>query len=203
MNVKLYVEGGGQTSFLRRKCRQGFSEFLRKAGLEGHMPRIVASGSRERTFEDFHTALGKASAGDFIVLLVDSESAVPEGVEPWMHLKTQDGWDRPANAGESNAHLMVQCMEAWFLADKETLAAFFGSGFRLSALPARIDVENVSKTDALEGLSNATRLCAGKGEYGKGRHSFDILELLDPVKVMAVAPHTQQLVNTLTEKAKG
>jgi hypothetical protein len=39
---------------------------------------------------------------------------------------------------------MVQCMEAWFLADEGALAGFFGDGFNRGALPRRPDVENVS-----------------------------------------------------------
>jgi len=76
VKVKIYVEGGGDTRDLKTQCRQGFSEFFRKAGLEGHMPRIVAGGSRGRAFADFCTALKQAREGDFIVLLVDSEAAV-------------------------------------------------------------------------------------------------------------------------------
>ena len=79
MNVKAYVEGGGDTNALKTKCRQGFSEFFRKAGLAGRMPRIVASGSRRNAYEDFCTALKKAAADQFIVLLVDSEDAVATG----------------------------------------------------------------------------------------------------------------------------
>ena len=33
-------------------------------------------------------------------------------------------------ATDEQAHLMVQCMEAWFLADRETLAAVFGRGLK-------------------------------------------------------------------------
>ena len=44
--MRLYVEGGGDSSTLKTACRAGFSEFLRKAGLRGYLPRIVACGSR-------------------------------------------------------------------------------------------------------------------------------------------------------------
>lgn len=201
MNVKVYVEGGGDTNALKTRCRQGFSEFFRKAGLEGCMPRIVASGGRQQAFDDFCTALNKAGEGDFIVLLVDSEAAVANGSASWVHLKARDNWDKPATATDDNAYLMVQCMEAWFLADKDALAAYFGDGFNPGALPARADIENISKADIFTGLKAATGKCNKKGEYGKGRHSFDILSRIDPTKVIVASEHAKQLVDTLTEKA--
>ncbi len=91
-------------------------------------------------------------------------------------------------------------MEAWFLADKDTLGLFFGDGFYRGALPARSDVENVTKTEVLNGLKAATRRCKKKGEYGKGRHSFDILAQIDPVKVTEASLQAKRLVETLIQK---
>ena len=95
---------------------------------------------------------------------------------------------------------MVQCMEAWFVADRETLAAFFGQHFNANALPAREDVENISKQDLCTALESATRTCK-KGSYGKGRHSFDILAQIDPAKVTAASPYAKRLIATLLDKA--
>ena len=92
-------------------------------------------------------------------------------------------------------------MEAWFLADRDTLAAFFGTGFNENALPGRSDVENVSKDDLLRGIENATRRCTPKGRYGKGKHSFQILEHLNPDKVTTASPYAKRLVDTLKDTA--
>lgn len=92
-------------------------------------------------------------------------------------------------------------MEAWFLADKESLVAYYGDDFNQNALPARQDIENIAKNDILNGLKNATRSRVPKGEYGKGQHSFDILAQIDPAKVIAASPHAKRLVETLKEKA--
>ena len=51
---------------------------------------------------------------------------------------------------------------------------FIGDGFNRAVLPRRPDVENVSKRDLERGMSRATRP-SSKGEYHKGRHSFEIL----------------------------
>ena len=200
MKVKFYVEGGGDGKSLKTKCREGFSSFFAKANLAGRMPQVIACGGRETAFDRFCTALGSRKAEEFIVLLVDSEDPVAEGSGPWLHLSTRDGWEKPDEATDENAHLMVQCMEAWFLADKDRLAAYFGQGFNRNALPGRLEIEDVAKRDVLQGLKNATRQCE-KGEYGKGRHSFDILERIDPAQVMNTSPHASRLVETLRRKS--
>ena len=200
MKVKVYVEGGGDGKDLRTKCRRGFSTFFEKANLARRMPKIIACGGRESAFEKFQTALRSGNADEFIVLLVDSEAPVANGSGPWYHLARRDEWERPDDATDENAHLMVQCMEAWFLADKEGLAAYFGQGFNRNALPGRREIEEVGKVDVVNGLKNATRDCK-KGEYGKGRDSFVILEQTDPAKVLAASPHASRLIDTLREKA--
>ena len=201
MNIKVYVEGGGNVRELRSKCRKGFISFFDKANLAGRMPRVIACGGRQTTYDKFAAALRSASGQVFVALLVDSEGPVAVGAGPWRHLKTRDNWDRPDGATEDNAHLMVQCMEAWFLADKDCLAAFFGGGFNRNVLPRNPDIEQVAKADVLDGLKGATRQCKPKGEYGKGRHSFEILSEIDPEKVLAASPHARRLVDHLRAKA--
>lgn len=200
MKVKVYVEGGGDNRYLRAQCRQNFKKFFYKAGLKGRMPRIIASGGRVKAFKDFRNALKNAGTESFIILLVDSEDGV--AAVPWAHLKRRDNWDKPAAATDDNAHLMAQCMESWFLADQDKLAAFFGDGFNRGALPARLAVEEIPKKDVLNGLQAATRNCGKKGEYHKGRHAFKILSCLDPAKVTAASPHARRLVETLLAKMK-
>ena len=201
MTVKVYVEGGGDGRELRARCRRGFSSFFGKAGLVGRMPKVVACGGRQRAYEKLRAALAARNERGFAVLLVDSEDRVAEGSGPWLHLRMRDGWEKPDDATDNSAHLMVQCMEAWFLADRDFLEAFFGRGFNRNALPGNQNIEEVAKADVLNGLKNATRQCQTKGEYGKGRHSFEILSEIDPSKVQAASPRAQRLVDTLRAKA--
>ena len=130
-----------------------------------------------------------------------SESPVSDSHSAWSHLRGRDQWPQPEGATDENAHLMVQCMEAWFLADRDTLSQFFGIGFNENALPPRSDVESVPKDDLLRGIENATRRCTPKGRYEKGRHSFQILERLDPEKVAASSPYAKRLIDTLKGRA--
>ena len=87
-------------------------------------------------------------------------------------------------------------VEAWFYADKDALERFFGQGFNAKALSGNPDIEAIPKEDIESGLAAATRR-ARKGSYHKGRHSFDILRLLDPNKVTGASSHARRLVEAL------
>ena len=193
MSITLYVEGGGDDKTTHIKCRKGFRKFLKKAGLEGRMPRIKACGGRDKAYRNFKTALG---AGDRIpMLLVDAEDPI-RAANPWIHLRDRDGWDRPNGASDEHCHLMVQVMESWFLADRTALEAFYGQGFQASALPGTPNVEQTPKADVLRGLARATRN-SSKGSYGKGSHSFEILGRIDPSVVESAAPFAKRLLDAL------
>ncbi|MEW6500158.1 MAG: DUF4276 family protein [Thermodesulfobacteriota bacterium] len=203
--VKLYVEGGGDTAALKAICREGFAKFLRKAGLQGHMPRIVACGSRYNAYSSFCTAV---TMGEQAFLLVDSEAPVEalfqEGAfdnwRPWQHLAQRPGdqWQKPEDADESRCHLMTQCMESWFLADRETLRSFFGHGFKENQLPDdAIAVESVAKQEVYDSLVKATKNCKSKARYSKGEHSFKLLALLVPSKVTAASPWAKRFIETM------
>ena len=202
MKVKIYVEGGGDRRDLKAKCRQGFRMFLQNAGVRDGGFSIHACGGRQAAYDDFCVALKNAKDDEFIVLLVDSEAPVAQSHSdaPWSPLKARDNWDQPAQATDDNAHLMVQCMEAWFIADRATLRAFFGQGFNENRLPANPNVEEIPKQDLYAGLNNASRN-SQKGRYGKGRHSFDILSQINPTRVAAASHWAKRLIDTLREKA--
>lgn len=203
--VKLYVEGGGDTAALRTACREGFAKFLEQAGLKGRMPRIVACGSRSNAYESFCMAI---KTGEAVFLLVDSEAPVATQHQhgqlgawlPWEHLSQRQGdeWLKPANARELQCHMMVQCMENWFLADRDVLKSFFGQGFQDNQLPAAANaVESVSKQQVYQSLANATRACRTKAPYDKGEHSFKLLAMIDPHKVTQASPWAKRFVETL------
>ena len=160
------------------------------------MPRVVACGSRQRAYDQFCAAINEAETGGFIVLLVDSEAAVTSGDSPWEHLRKRDNWTQPSAAVDDSAQLMVQCMEAWFVADRQSLSAYFGQDFKAAALPAREDVEAIAKRDLEQTLRQATSACS-KGAYRKGRHSFELLGCLDPSKVMESSPHARRFIDAL------
>jgi Domain of unknown function (DUF4276) len=204
VRIRLYVEGGGDDSeALRTACRKGFRALLEKARLAGSMPRIVACGSRSETFKKFCIAVRSAAPDEFMCLLVDSEDPVEQNTSPWTFLRARqaDQWAKPQGTSDENAHLMVQCMEAWFLADLDALQKFFGRGFHRDALPNRTDVEKIPKRDLFGSLEGATRGCTA--QYRKGELSFALLEQLDYERVAASSRYAARLFDTLRRKAQG
>ena len=194
MSANVYVEGGGNSKSLKSDCRRGFRKFVENAGLAGKMPRIVACGSRNDAFDDFKTAV---ATGQSALLLVDAEGPVTAS-GPWQHLKDRDNWARPEAATEDHCHLMVQVMESWFLADMDALEKFYGDNFRKVALPQNPKIEDVPKLDIERGLTQATRN-SSKGEYSKGKHSFEILVELDPAKVRHKSAYAERFLSTLEQ----
>lgn len=97
---------------------------------------------------------------------------------------------------------MVQMMEAWFLADPEALAVYYGQRFGAQALPGRGNVEQIAKADVERSLKEATRKTQ-KGEYHKIRHGAELLARIDPAKVRKRAPHCERLLATLASAQAG
>lgn len=210
--MKLFVEGGGDAKTLRTACREGFTEFLKKAGLLGYMPRVVPCGSRKNAYDDYCIALRN---GEAAMLLVDSEDSVAPALlvvnkddsvktaQPWVHLqnRTGDKWMKPINANDVHCHLMVQCMEAWFLADRQMLQTFFGQGFNVNALPSTGNpIEEVAKSKIYQSLDDATKNCKTKAPYGKGEHSFKLLALIDPSKVTTSSRWAKRFVDEMKQQ---
>lgn len=200
--VKLYVEGGGDSKELHARCREGFSKLIEKAGFQGRMPRIVACGGREATYDAFKTAL--TTHTDYPLLLVDSEDPVqdadttPDSSTAWGHLTARDGWKRPDAARNDQAQLMVTCMETWLMADRPALQTTFGAELQMSALFPEKDLEQRSRQDIQARLERATRNCGKHKAYQKGRRSFQALALLNPATLKKYLPHFERFIRTLS-----
>ncbi len=179
MSITVFVEGGGRGKDLRTRCREGFSRFLEKLDLSGRQPKIVACGSRTDAFDRLCIAV-RSDSGRSCVLLVDSEDVVPPGLSPWQHVggRSEDKWQRPANATDHHLHFMAVCMEAWLVADVESLARFYGRKFKSDLFRKATDTESVDKATIMNMLRSATRDTT-KGEYSKGKVSFAALGAID------------------------
>jgi Domain of unknown function (DUF4276) len=196
--IRIYVEGGGDKKDTKARIREGFSGFLKDVVQIACSKRIkwqiIICGSRNSAFSDFQNAL--EDHGDaFNVLLVDSES--PVKTTPWKHLKSRDNWNSPG-VDDTHCHLMVQTMEAWFIADVDTLKKFYGQKFKENVLPKNPKVEEIEK-DSLEASLKAATRDTSKGEYQKIQHASQLLKLLDVAKVRKASPYCDRFFTTLTQ----
>ena len=90
---------------------------------------------------------------------------------------------------------MVQVMETWLLADRDTLRSYFGAPFRQNALRQWPSLEDVPRRDVLDALGRATAGCPRP--YAKGAVSFELLEQIDPARVETECPHAKTLLDFL------
>ena len=200
MKVVVYVEGGGHQRKTLDDCRRGFGQLFEKVVREGQSPKVRACGGRADTFRDFQRDVTQGKEG-FLIILVDSEGPVSANATTWSHLRTQDGWKKPKNVHEDQAHLMVQCMESWFLADRDALREYYKQGFLVNSLPGRANIEEISKPDVEQRLERATRPTQ-PGAYHKTRHGFDLLALIDPEKLRRKSPHARRFFEVLEGRAR-
>ena len=197
--IRIYLEGGGDGKHTKGPLRQGMHTFLKEPYAEARCKKVglqlIACGSRNNAFEDFCRAL-ESHPKAFNMLLVDSEGPVDS--TPCEHLRTRDRWHMN---GLENAqcHLMVQMMEAWLVADIDTLQREYGQGFNANALPKNPDVEKIDKASLERGLKDATRRTK-KGEYHKTKHAPCLLGKIDADKVRRAAPHCDRLFKTLFQQ---
>jgi hypothetical protein len=182
----IYIEGGTKGT-LAAQARQMFTRFLQEKCLNGPRPRVVFSGSRGATYEQFSHG---QKEGKNCMLLVDSEEPTdPKITSPWEQhrIKHVDGWKKPAGATDDDLHFMTTTMETWLVASDAELAEFFGKGFRSDKLSKATDLEAVPKNLIMIGLEAATAN-SSKGKYGKGLHSFKALAGMDPEKIRKRCP---------------
>ncbi len=192
MKVYLYVEGGGSEERTRRAFRAGFQEFVKKILSDRLKPRIFPCGSRDDTYRAFRLSF-ENDRNALPLLLVDSEYPVQPGRTASAHLRQRDRWE---GLPDEQVHLMVQCMESWFLADKGALEKYYGQGFKAHNLPGNLRIEEVLKQDIANGLKSATRDTI-KGEYHKTKHAFAILELINPEAVRKSSPYADRFFKAL------
>jgi hypothetical protein len=194
-SVRVYFEGDP-------KLKRGFATVLaslrEKAAAAGLGWDLVAGRGRDQTFRRFKIAL-ETHRDDIIALLVDAEGLVLSD-SPWEHLASlpDAALRKPKGAKDEHAHLMVQIMESWFLADREALETYYGQGFRTNCLPQTSSLEDVPKETVLSSLSQAIS-GTKKSAYHKTRHAPDLLERIDPAKVRRRSKYCERLFKTIED----
>ena len=207
MSVKIYVEGGGVGERSIKNCREGFRRFFERLLQGKGRVKVVACGGREDTFKAFKLAHENRKPDHYAILLVDSEGPVETHGSPWDYLKAMDKWEKPETSEDDQAHLMVQCMEAWFMADREAVVEYFDEGVKIAHLPAsdNEDIEGISKEKIAAALGKAARKVrkargTEKQGYDKVQDGFSLLALINPDKVCKASKHAHRLRETLKRK---
>jgi len=205
--IRIYVEGGGDSRETKKKFRTGFGQFLSPLRDKARNRRIewnvIACGPRFTAYQDFKTALNSHPEA-LNILLVDSEGTVDKKRKSWAHLKVRRGdeWTKPKGVKNDNCQLMVQTMEAWIIADLETLADFYGQGFSKKAIPGNQNVEEIEKSDLSSALDNATKKTQ-KGKYLKIRHGAELIGKIDHKIVRGKALHCDRLFKYIGSQIEG
>lgn len=187
--IRVYVEGGGPGSYA--KCRKAFKALFLKVVPDKEIS-VIACGARDEALSNFSLALSQRPHEN-VYLLIDAEAPMAEGHGPIQHLQAEGKQVRGAQDGQ--VHLMVECLESWFVADRSCLRTYYGNMLDEGALPANPNVEAISKTDVVRGLSRAARNTP-KRRYDKGRDSFELLSRVDPSTVRRASAHADRLFAT-------
>ena len=196
--IRIYIEGGGDSKNQKSSLTKGFSKFflelVKEATTKNIKWNIIMCGTRNNTFRDFKNAL-KSHPDAFNVLLVDAEAPVNKK-SPWEHLKFRDNWDKPTEVNDDNCHLMVQTMEAWFIADIDALKTYYRQGFKVSGIPKTPHVETIAKDD-LERIIKIATANTSKKEYHKINHASELLGKIDANKVRQASPYCDRIFTTI------
>jgi hypothetical protein len=185
--IAIYIEGGGDSTSGKAQLRLGFDALLEPQKTAARARKmhwkLVLCGGRNATFDAFQHATETSMSEEIVVLLVDAEGpvATPTPTGRAAHLATRDGWKLDGVVAE-HVHLMTQCMEAWIVADADTLAAFYGRDFHRGALPKRNVLDDEPKASLYAALDAATK-ATQKGSYGKIKHAGELLKRLKPALV--------------------
>jgi Domain of unknown function (DUF4276) len=145
VEIRIYVEGGGDGKNTKAIFRLGMSQFLKNLTGTDKKITCVVCGKRNDAYRDFKNAL-KSHPDAINLLLVDSEDFVTVSSAK-QHLINRDSWDDLSGIDENDIHLMVQVMESWLIADIDTLANYYGQKFNRNAIPRNNNVEEISKAN--------------------------------------------------------
>jgi hypothetical protein len=201
VKVHLYVEGGpkGTHADGLRRFKNSFKQHL--VQLDPRLSNLDVSpcGSTDETIRDYARAVQDKKTDSVVALLVDSDATVTAKTTA-AHLRAKLAFVKLAEKDREHIFLMVQCMEAWLVTDKDALEKCFGAKVHSLKFPANPDIESVPKNDILSALDKAASHTPTK-HYGKIRDAAEILTVLRPERVAKRSRHAAMLHEFLRKSA--
>ncbi len=199
-------QGKEKEAGLRRGFQSFFKEIKDLAQSKNINLEIIMCGGRKLAYNDFSKAL-ESHPEAFNILLVDSEGKISQDQSPWQYLETnkQDKW-QSLNLSDDHCHLMVQTMEAWFIADLETLRQFYGDNFVDTKIINGLEndkdnIENVTKYNLQKWIEHATKHCknidGSSKKYNKSQHPPKLLAIINVEKVRKKCYWCNRIFRTL------
>ena len=182
---------------LKQGLRQLLGEYVTVARVKRIKFNLISAGSRTEAMKDF-LRYCRTNPSDLNVLLIDSEGPVNSTAGAIRSLRSMDLWKSGIACDDNQVHLMVQAMEAWFIADPGALASHFGNAFNTNVLPSPQNAESVAPSELLtlikRGLSQGRR----RRTYDKVSDGMKLLQLVDENTVRANCPHFRRLTDFLS-----
>lgn len=181
--------------------RPGFHKLLHPYVSRAREQRIrfnlVAGGSQVETIKDF-LRYCRSSPHQLNVLLIDSEMPVANTSHAISSLRSHGSWDASAACTDEQINFMVQAMEAWFIADPQSLTGLFGRSFRINALPNPQNAESTTPGELVAVIRRELRRSSSRRrDYDKVADGAKLLQIIDPAFVSQHCPHFKRLMDFL------
>ncbi len=187
MKIVVFVEG---TAGDRGALRRTFQEFFTRAGIPDGTIEIRPTGDGPRTHKAFERYCNGSNSAQSAFLLIDSEREKAQNTANWRFAQENSNLQKPTSASEESLGLMVQCMETWFLADRDSAIAYFRLPGDGRPLPRHANPESVPKLEVLSAFDSASRRVRNR-RYQKGDDALALLAMAQPTKIAAKCPHAR------------
>jgi len=199
--LRLYVEGGGDSQEGKACLRAGFNEFLRQVREACRSAQVrwnlTCAKCDSETIKAFLNSVRQYRQA-WTAVLIDADCCHKDGAADAWELMCKRHRDIH-DVERSQCHVMVYKMESWFLADPDALEQHFGKGFDRTVLPKLENFEQVSGAAVDDYLRKALR-SINRREYHKIQDAGKLLHLLNPDRVRKHSPSCNRLFDTLLTK---